>query len=288
MIKLICIKRWLNKFHPSVSKTLLIAGSMAVGVCSTTFFANASEVEFKKYKIASKRESFSVLDRSALLGFADRNFSRTNLDYKDKNFATVEQVAISNSGNDFRITGYNSAKFGFSKSQVLKSIEKDFNIPKSKVAVFTHPDEKTTVLSIELKSLDPMPAGAIISYVLGYKTKKLTQINIVWRSRNAKELDQLKFIDASFDLVKYYTKFDLAPYKVVRAGVISSGIILLGLIKKNSNIASALEMTLSNVKVFSGQDRSLKIAPNRTNKRPIVLKISYIYNLRVLDVFKKK
>jgi hypothetical protein len=44
------------------------------------------------------------------------------------------------------------------------------------------PSEKTTVLSLSVTDLLPHTGNARISYILGYRSKKLAQINIVWTS----------------------------------------------------------------------------------------------------------
>jgi hypothetical protein len=69
-----------------------------------------------------------------------------------------------------------------SEEQVRQAIRKDFPGAAARLTVAVHPSEKTTVLSLSATDLLPHTGNARISYILGYRSKKLAQINIVWTS----------------------------------------------------------------------------------------------------------
>ena len=64
--------------------------------------------------------------------------------------------------------------------QVRQAIHKDFPAAAGTVASAIHPSEKTIVLSVTVTDLLPHTGNARISYILGYRSKKLNQITIVW------------------------------------------------------------------------------------------------------------
>lgn len=43
-----------------------------------------------------------------------------------------------------------------------------------------HPSEKTTVLSLSVPGPLPHTGNARISYILGYRSKRLSQVNVIW------------------------------------------------------------------------------------------------------------
>jgi hypothetical protein len=85
-----------------------------------------------------------------------------------------------------KIEGFRSAKFGMKETDVFKAIARDFKITKNKVNRKVNPLEKTTSLEVTIPKLLGVGGTAKIGYLLGYKSKKLMQINIVW-GRGAEE-----------------------------------------------------------------------------------------------------
>jgi len=78
------------------------------------------------------------------------------------------------------IDGFRSAKFGMSEKQVMRAIAKDFKVPKIKIERLVTPLHKTTALIIHLPKLMEIGGPADIVYILGYKSKKLIQVNVDW------------------------------------------------------------------------------------------------------------
>ena len=78
------------------------------------------------------------------------------------------------------IDGFRSAKFGMTENQIIQAIAKDFKISKIKVKRAVHPVEKTVGLTIHLPELMSIGGPADIVYILGYKSRKLIQVNIDW------------------------------------------------------------------------------------------------------------
>src|SRR5207247_6066007 len=88
------------------------------------------------------------------------------------------------------IEGFRAAQFGMTEEQVRQAVRKDLPGPAAKLRVATHPSEKTTVLSLVAAELLPHTGTAQISYILGYKSKRLVQINLVWASDGSADGDQ--------------------------------------------------------------------------------------------------
>ena len=80
------------------------------------------------------------------------------------------------------IEGFRQARFGMSEQQVRQAIQRDFPAVANRLSRMTHPREKTTVLTLTAEDLLPDAGPARISYILGYASKRLVQVNIVWTS----------------------------------------------------------------------------------------------------------
>jgi hypothetical protein len=107
------------------------------------------------------------------------------------------------------IEGFRQARFGMSEEQVRQAIRKDFPAAAAKIVSAVHPSEKTTVLSISVADLLPNTGTARVSYIFGYRSKKLIQINVVWTSDGSAASDET--IVATANSLRDY--FALQTYK---------------------------------------------------------------------------
>jgi hypothetical protein len=78
------------------------------------------------------------------------------------------------------INGFRNAKFGMSESQVRGAIETEFNTPASAITQTENSLQHTAVLSVQVPNLVPGGGTAAISYVFGYQSHKLMEVNILW------------------------------------------------------------------------------------------------------------
>jgi hypothetical protein len=79
-----------------------------------------------------------------------------------------------------QVEGFRSACWGMTDTQVKAAIRKDFEILPEKVRTEENASERTTVLAVTVNNLLEGAGTARISYIFGFTTKKLIQINIVW------------------------------------------------------------------------------------------------------------
>src|SRR5215468_10143260 len=77
-----------------------------------------------------------------------------------------------------KVEGFRSARWGMDAAQVKAAILKDFGIPAEKVKSEENAAERTTILTVTVSELLEGAGPARLSYVLGFKTKKLIQITI--------------------------------------------------------------------------------------------------------------
>ena len=78
------------------------------------------------------------------------------------------------------VNGFRSSQFGMNERDVIKAIKSDFGIAKKQISRKVHPNEKTISLEIKVSKLLPESDPAKIFYILGYKTSRLININVIW------------------------------------------------------------------------------------------------------------
>jgi hypothetical protein len=78
------------------------------------------------------------------------------------------------------IDGFRTAKFGMSQAQVRGAIADDFKTPASAITQSENQLQHTAVLSVKIPDLVPGGGAAAVSYVFGYQSHKLIEVNILW------------------------------------------------------------------------------------------------------------
>ncbi len=78
------------------------------------------------------------------------------------------------------IDGFRDAKFGMTESQVRSAIEIGFKIPASAITQTQNQLQRTAVLGVQVPDLVPQGGIAAVSYVFGYQSHKLIEVNILW------------------------------------------------------------------------------------------------------------
>jgi hypothetical protein len=78
------------------------------------------------------------------------------------------------------LTGFRKAQFGMSETDVRRAIEADFSLPASAITSAENVLQHTQVLSVEVPDLVQGGGRAAVSYVFGYQSHKLIEVNILW------------------------------------------------------------------------------------------------------------
>ncbi len=174
------------------------------------------------------------------------------------------------------VDGFRSARFGMTEQQVLKSIFKVVKIPKSKIQRHVHPTEKTVSFNFQVKDLLPGSGKARLFYVMGFNSKRLIQINVIWSKAEDKTSSPQVVVDTANRLREHF---------------LSQGFQKKGLVV-NSKLPDG------SVLVFRGVDRRGRMVvlllvnpPPREGQAPhqnINLRLSYIQNPDSPDIYKIK
>jgi hypothetical protein len=105
-----------------------------------------------------------------------------------------------------KIKGFRSAKFGANQKSVSRAIAKDFKLAKNKIKIAVNPAEQTTSLQIKVPDLFKTGGTALVSYILGYKSKKLIHVNVLWGKGAAEDVDGAGVVQTANTLRSYFLK----------------------------------------------------------------------------------
>ena len=181
-----------------------------------------------------------------------------------------------------KVEGFRSAHWGMTEAQVKAAIHKDFNIPMEKEQAEENSSERTTVLSVAVTDLVEGAGKARISYILGYSTKKLIQVNIIWGNTIDPQAKPERIVAAANQL---------------RTLFLNSGY-------ERDTLASNVATADGSITVFQGQDTdkhmtllrlvstsapaSAKKTKSETAPATVVLMLSYLLDPRNPDVYRLK
>jgi len=182
-----------------------------------------------------------------------------------------------------QVEGFRSARWGMTEAQVKAAIQKDFNIPVDKEQVEENPSERTSVLSVTVNDILEGAGKARISYILGYTTKKLIQVNIIWGTTIDPQAKPERIVAAANQL---------------RTLFLNSGY-------DRETVASNVATADGSITVFQGQDFDKHMTLLRLVSTPapapfkqrgkadstgptVVLLLSYLLDARNPDVYRLK
>jgi hypothetical protein len=189
----------------------------------------------------------------------------------------VEQQPTPPVGPPAAIEGFRQALFGMTEEQVRQVVRKDFPAAAAKINSAVHPSEKTTVLSVTVTDLLPNTGNARVSYIFGYRSKKLIQINIVWTSEGSVASDET-VVGTANSLRDYFATQNYKPDSAVANRQIAEDTILV--FRANDRQERTVLLVLSGVAAARREEKKGPRPP------PLTLELSYILDAAHPDVFR--
>ena len=195
-------------------------------------------------------------------------FTETSFAKSDDGTSTSQKWAV--------VNGFRSAYFGMKERDVLKAIKKDFGIGKNQVFRKTHPNEKTVTLGIQVDKLLPESGPAKGFYIMGYKSKRLIHINIIWGKLVTKKPNAEAIVATANQLSNHFAQKKYQKEGFALNAPLGEGVILV--FQGKDRKGRAAKILLVNPKVKG----DTKVGEN------IALTLSYIEKPMDPDVFRIK
>ena len=189
--------------------------------------------------------------------------------------------ASAQSQQKYEVSGFREARFGMSERDVRAVLAKDFG--KVTINRTTNPVEGTTVLTAQMASLEPAPGPAQVAYILGYASKKLIQVNVIWTGEGGKEkLEPDAMVAAGTRLERYFAGY--AWNKDTTRSGIPVGPNTVVLFSGEDDKKGAVRLIVDGVKYQMQREGKELTSPNPTG--PAKLIINYIADRENPDIAK--
>ncbi len=134
-------------------------------------------------------------------------------------------ASIQRSAPALELTGFRSALFGMSETEVRAAIAKDFGAT-TQIKSSQNGAEHTAVLTISAPDVLPEGGAAEVSYVLGYKTKKLIQVGVSWSSATDDKLTPERLVSNADTLRAYFMSAGYKPDTIAENAAVANGVLM--------------------------------------------------------------
>jgi hypothetical protein len=124
------------------------------------------------------------------------------------------------------VTGFRAARFGMTETEVRSAIAKDFNVKGDAIKTETNRNEQTRILTIRVQDVLPGGGGAEVSYVFGFKTKKLIQVGLSWSKATDDKITPEQLFSNSTVLRSHFLAAGYKPDTVATNMPISGGLLM--------------------------------------------------------------
>lgn len=95
-------------------------------------------------------------------------------------YAILAFTAMPAFAENAQVEGFRSARFDMTEAELQQAIAADFKLTPQQILKQVNKVDRTTILSIKVTELLPESGAAQINYKLGFKNKKLIQVDVIW------------------------------------------------------------------------------------------------------------
>jgi hypothetical protein len=180
------------------------------------------------------------------------------------------------------VDGFRSAKWGMTEAQVRAAVHSDFNIPDDKLKSSDNLAEKTQALTASVPDLLEGAGTADVSYVFGYTSKKLIQVNILWSTALDPQATPQKIVAAADQLRVLFIGSGYDPKTVTANARMPDGSILVFQGQDPDKHTTVLHLTTGSVTPTDKDGKPGKPVAVAT------LTLSYVLDAAQPDIFRLK
>jgi hypothetical protein len=166
------------------------------------------------------------------------------------------------------------------ENEVRTAIGKDFNLKGDAIKAETNRNEQTRILTARVQDVLPGGGGAEVSYVFGFKTKKLIQVGLSWSKATDDKITPEQLFSNSTVLRSHFLAAGYKPDTVATNMPISGGLLMFrGSDANERTTLLILQGTLSQAeKNPSGSDQRVLT--------PTGLLLFYVADAKAPDVYR--
>jgi len=173
------------------------------------------------------------------------------------------------------IDGFRTAKFGMSEAEVRDAAVADFKVAPGSIIKTENQLQRTSVLTVQVPDLVPQGGIATISYVFGYQSHKLMQVNIVWSPEIDPKTTPMMLYQDGESLQQYFAAEGFPANRSTGNIATPNGVLLF---RANDSNGNAVLLILSGTLTKNPKD-------NSTALNPTTLTLAYAADALHPDVF---
>ncbi len=141
--------------------------------------------------------------------------------------AEPEPPAAAAAPEPMHVEGFRSAHWGMTEAQVRAAIAKDLKITPDKIKSDENLAERTHVLTVVVPDLLEGAGLARVSYIFGYATKKLIEVNVLWGTAIDPQIAPEKIVAAADQLRQLLLDSGYEPHSIVTNQRMNGGEVLV-------------------------------------------------------------
>jgi hypothetical protein len=174
-----------------------------------------------------------------------------------------------------QVDGFRSAKFGMNEAEVKGAIAKDYNIKGATVQEQPNAGERTKVFLVKVPDLLPGGGTAEVSYVFGYRSKKLIQVSVSWSKATDEKMTPEQLFSNSSVLRSHFMSEGFKPESVATNMPINGGLLMF----RGSDAKDRTTMMILQGTFTQGEN-------NRRILTPTSLLLFYVEDAKTPDVYR--
>ena len=125
------------------------------------------------------------------------------------------------------VSGFRSARFGMTQEQVREAIKSDFGIEAKDVKAGNNDQEKTKYIAVQVSNLVPDSGMALVTYLFGYTSQRLIQVNVVWGKLAGQEAKPAELVTTGRLLQQYFVGQGFARDTMIVNRTTNTGAVVL-------------------------------------------------------------
>jgi hypothetical protein len=193
--------------------------------------------------------------------------------------AAIPHASFAAQSNDATtIRGFRGAEFGMTESQLRATIPSNLGVSASAIHASENPVQKTAVITVKAPNLLPDGGAADVSYVFGYRSHKLIEINILWSKATDPKITLAQLEHNGVELQTYFRGEGFPPDRTAANLAVPGGLLLF---RTNDKAGHAIVLVLAGTVTKDAKSDKATLVPTS-------LSLAYAANPEHPDVFELK
>ncbi|WP_315834110.1 hypothetical protein [Bradyrhizobium prioriisuperbiae] len=187
--------------------------------------------------------------------------------------ATTSQPPIS--GATAAVEGFRSARFGMTEAEVRSAIIKDLGVKPEAIRSEDNKSEQTHVLLVKAPEVLAGGGASEVSYVFGFKTKKLIQVGVTWSKATDDKMTPDQLFSNSTVLRTHFVSQGYKQDTIATNMPINGGILMF----RGSDDKDRTTMLILQGSIAQGEN-------NQRVLTPTALLLFYVADAKTPDVYR--